>query len=210
MSKPNLHSAQEAFWAGDFGDDYIARNMSPALLASNIKFFSKSLHAALPPKSCIEFGANVGMNLKAIRQLYPDCALRGVEINEKAAALLRDEIGTSNVFCNSILDYDSVEKSELALIKGVLIHINPELLPLVYDKLYGATSRYLLVCEYYNPSPVSISYRGHADRLFKRDFAGEIIDRFSDLRLIDYGFAYHRDPAFPQDDISWFLMKKDA
>jgi len=27
------------------------------------------------------------------------------------------------------------------------------------------------VAEYYNPSPVAIPYRGHTDRLFKRDFA---------------------------------------
>ena len=24
----------------------------------------------------------------------------------------------------------------------------------------------------------------------------------------DYGFAYKRDPKFPQDDITWFLMEK--
>jgi spore coat polysaccharide biosynthesis protein SpsF len=28
--------------------------------------------------------------------------------------------------------------------------------------------------------------------------------------LVDYGFAYHRDPAFPQDDITWFLLEKTA
>jgi spore coat polysaccharide biosynthesis protein SpsF len=44
--------------------------------------------------------------------------------------------------------------------------------------------------------------------LFKRDFAGEMLEQFADLRLIDYGFAYRRDPAFPQDDITWFLMEK--
>ena len=38
-------------------------------------------------------------------------------------------------------------------------------------------------------------YRGHTARLFKRDFAGEMLDRFSDLRLVDYGFRYHRDLA---------------
>jgi hypothetical protein len=43
---------------------------------------------------------------------------------------------------------------------------------------------------------------------FKRDFAGEIMDRFPDLRLVDYGFVYHRDPQFPQDDFTWFLMEK--
>jgi spore coat polysaccharide biosynthesis protein SpsF len=66
----------------------------------------------------------------------------------------------------------------------------------------------ILMGEYYNPSPTAIPYRGHADRLFKRDFAGELLDRFPDLRLIDYGFAYRRDPAFPQDDITWFLLEK--
>lgn len=94
------------------------------------------------------------------------------------------------------------------LIKGVLIHINPEFLDQVYAKLYEATGRYLMVCEYYNPTPVNVNYRGHSDRLFKRDFCGEILDRYPSLQLIDYGFVYHRDPSFPQDDITWFLMER--
>ena len=28
------------------------------------------------------------------------------------------------------------------------------------------------------------------------------------IQLVDYGFAYHRDKSFPQDDISWFLLEK--
>jgi spore coat polysaccharide biosynthesis protein SpsF len=72
----------------------------------------------------------------------------------------------------------------------------------------ASTGRYLFVAEYYNPSPVAIAYRGHKDRLFKRDFAGEIMDRYPQIRLVDYGFSYHRDPSFPQDDITWFLMEK--
>jgi spore coat polysaccharide biosynthesis protein SpsF len=94
------------------------------------------------------------------------------------------------------------------LIKGVLIHINPEMLNTVYEKLYQASKRFILVCEYYNPSPVAIPYRGQTDRLFKRDFAGEMLEKYPDLCLVDYGFSYRRDPAFPQDDITWFLMEK--
>jgi pseudaminic acid biosynthesis-associated methylase len=94
------------------------------------------------------------------------------------------------------------------MIKGVLIHINPAELPQVYDKLVSATGRYLLVAEYYNPVPVDILYRGHSDRLFKRDFAGEIMDRHVQMKLLDYGFVYHRDPQFPDDDFTWFLMEK--
>ena len=109
---------------------------------------------------------------------------------------------------SSILDFSPARQWDLALIKGVLIHINPEALPQVYDNLFAACGRYLMVAEYYNPVPVAIAYRGHSDRLFKRDFAGEIMDRHSQLRLVDYGFAYRRDPNFPQDDITWFLMEK--
>jgi spore coat polysaccharide biosynthesis protein SpsF len=97
---------------------------------------------------------------------------------------------------------------DISLIKWVLIHINPDMLPTVYEKLYQASSRFIRVGEYYNPSPVAIPYRGHTDRLFKRDFAGEMMERYPDLSLIDYGFVYRRDPAFPQDDITWFLMEK--
>ena len=62
--------------------------------------------------------------------------------------------------------------------------------------------------EYYNPSPVAIMYRGHDDRLFKRDFCGELLDKYKDLELVDYGFCYRRDPVFQQDDMTWFLMRK--
>mgnify|MGYP001558500657 CR=1 FL=1 len=199
---------QEEFWAGDFGSEYIGRNDSQELLASNLYFFSRALKQAGKISSCLELGANIGMNLKALKLLYPKIRLKGAEINSDATTLLKELIGAQNVFEGSIFDYPITDKIDLALIKGVLIHINPEMLGAVYEKLYQASSRYILVCEYYNPSPVAIPYRGHADRLFKRDFAGEMLEKYSDLALIDYGFAYRRDPAFPQDDITWFLMEK--
>lgn len=109
---------------------------------------------------------------------------------------------------SSILDFKPQQTWDLVLIKGVLIHINPDELAQVYDKLIAACGKYLLIAEYYNPVPVAVPYRGHADRLFKRDFAGEIMDHHPQMELIDYGFAYRRDPNFPQDDITWFLMEK--
>jgi spore coat polysaccharide biosynthesis protein SpsF len=209
MSNKEIYStSQEEFWAGNFGTHYIDRNNNVELLASNLNFFSKALNQAGKVSSCIEFGANIGMNLRALKHLYPNIALQGVEINQDAAKELKNFIGQACVFEGSIFNYQVTKKFNLSLIKGVLIHINPEMLPTVYDKLYEASESYILVCEYYNPSPVSIQYRGHSDKLFKRDFAGEMLDRFKDLTLIDYGFSYHRDPAFPQDDINWFLMKK--
>lgn len=204
----NYKTEQEQFWAEEFGNNYIERNIGDSLLASNLNFFSKTFDKVCKPNSLIEFGANVGMNLKAIQLLFPGIDLFGVEINAQAAKELSSIIGDKNIYNGSIFDFETDKKFEVSLIKGVLIHINPEMLPVVYEKLYKSSSKYILVCEYYNPSPVSINYRGHANRLFKRDFAGEILDKYSDLKLIDYGFCYRRDPAFPHDDITWFLIEK--
>ncbi len=199
---------QEEFWAGEFGTDDIGRNNSEELLASNLNFFTKALKQAGRLTSCLEFGANIGMNLKALQLLYPGMHLEAIEINPDAAQQLTSLIGESHVFEGSIFEYPVATKVDLSLIKGVLIHIDPDMLDTVYEKLYQASNRLILICEYYNSTPVSISYRGHADRLFKRDFAGEMLEKYPDLMLVDYGFSYRRDPAFPQDDITWFLMQK--
>ena len=199
---------QETFWAGSFGTEYINRNQGANLLASNLALFNQALRSAHKPESCIEFGANIGMNLRALKLLYPSQQQFGIEINIDAASELRKHLPSENVFQTSILDFSPQHAFDLVLIKGVLIHMNPEYLPQIYETLYQSTGRYLLVCEYYNPTPVQITYRGHSDRLFKRDFCGEVLDRYSDLHLVDYGFSYHRDPNFPQDDITWFLIKK--
>jgi pseudaminic acid biosynthesis-associated methylase len=199
---------QEAFWAGAFGTEYIQRNQGDALLASNLDFFAKALRAVRSVRTCIEFGANIGMNLKALKLLHPTYEQHGIEINADAAGELASVIPLDHVRNTSILDFNPQQTWDLVLIKGVLIHINPDVLPQVYDKLVASSGRYLLVAEYYNPAPVAIPYRGHTDRLFKRDFAGEIMDRHPQMQLVDYGFAYRRDPNFPQDDITWFLMEK--
>lgn len=62
-------------------------------------------------------------------------------------------------------------KRDFVLIKGVLIHLDPNCLQEVYDKLYQTSKRYICMAEYYNPVPVEVSYRGHQEKLFKRDFA---------------------------------------
>ncbi|MDN3988248.1 pseudaminic acid biosynthesis-associated methylase [Zwartia vadi] len=204
----SFKTEQEAFWAGAFGTEYIQRNQGDALLASNLDFFAKALRATRHVRSCIEFGANIGMNLKALKLLHPTQEQHGIEINAEAARELSKVIPAAHVHQTSILDFEPTQTWNLVLIKGVLIHMNPDVLNQVYDKLVASTDRYLMVAEYYNPAPVAIPYRGHTDRLFKRDFAGEIMERYPHMALIDYGFAYRRDPNFPQDDITWFLMEK--
>lgn len=198
---------QEQFWAGQFGDEYSDRNIGQGWIAANTSLFAKVLERTRGVKSVIELGANIGLNLRAIDTLVADADLSAVEINNYAAAELR-KWGRCDVHETSILDFKPERQWDLALIKGVLIHINPDALPQVYDTLYASSGKYICIVEYFNPSPVALPYRGHEDRLFKRDFAGEVLDRFADLELVDYGFCYRRDPNFPQDDVTWFLLKK--
>lgn len=198
---------QELFWAGTFGNDYINRNNNSLIIAANINLFSKILNKTSEIQSVIEFGSNIGLNLKAIKQLLPNAELCGIEINEQASAILKEH--ADKVYNQSILEFIMDYKRDLVLIKGVLIHINPDELENVYQKLYDTSKKYILIAEYYNPTPVVLPYRGHNEKLFKRDFAGEILDKFNDLELVDYGFSYHRDPNFPQDDINWFLLRKN-
>ena len=114
-SEGKFRTEQESFWAGQFGAEYIDRNKGDLLLAANLNFFTHALKQAGQVGSCLEFGANIGMNLRALKLLYPNMKLEAIEINPNTA---------------------------------------------------------------------------------------------KDLRLVDYGFSYHRDRAFPQDDITWFLLEK--
>ena len=198
---------QEQFWAGEFGDEYIKRNNDSEVVAANLALFSKILSKTHNVSSAIEFGSNIGLNLRAIKLLLPNIDLSAIEINANAVEHLK-KIDNLHIHHNSILDFTCESQKDLTLIKGVLIHINPDELPNVYKKLYETSKKYICIVEYYNPTPVEVSYRGHSEKLYKRDFAGEILDMYSDLKLIGYGFEYHRDPVFIQDDFTWFLMEK--
>mgnify|MGYP001110792078 CR=1 FL=1 len=202
----NFRTEQESFWAGTFGKDYIKRNNSEQLLSSKVALWARMLRSAHGVGSIREFGCNIGLNLLALKRLRPDLALSGIEINRTAA----DEaaaLGVAEIRNGTILDPVGDSPADLTFTSGVLIHINPEFLEAVYDNLVNNSRRYVLVAEYYNPVPTSVPYRGHADRLFKRDFAGDLIDGYG-LKLLDYGFVYKRDSWCPQDDVTWFLMEK--
>jgi pseudaminic acid biosynthesis-associated methylase len=198
---------QEIFWAGKFGDDYITRNQGEQPINANVVLFGQILKAAPNIKSFVELGCNIGLNLQALNRINENFALCGYEIN-KAAAQKAHDLNIASVVNGTILDELPTDvQYDVSFTKGVLIHINPEALHKVYDNLYRLSKKYIVVCEYYNPSPVVVKYRGNEERLFKRDFAGELMDKYN-LRLIDYGFTYHRDNYFPQDDMTWFLLEK--
>ena len=199
---------QEKFWQGNFGDEYINRNKNKFLIKNNFFLFKKIFSKLFRIKSLIEFGPNIGLNIIALKKIFKLKFITAVEINKKACLKIKD-IQKLNVINNSIINFLPKKKHDLVLVKGVLIHINPNKLKKVYKTIYKSckTSGYILIAEYYSPQPTMMIYRGKRNKLFKRDFAGEFVSLFKKTKIIKYGFSYHND-KYPQDDLNWFLIKK--
>lgn len=206
-------SEAEAFWAGDFGNAYTRRNRSAELVRANERFFRTALSRTFYQNvhRVIEFGANRGNNIEALRAIdcMSLCEYTGVEINAEARA---DLIGVCNhVYPQSMLDPTEPWGTgyDLSISKGVLIHIEPggDLLR-AYGALYRASKRFILLAEYHSPTPVEVEYRGHSGRLWKRDFASEMLMMFKDLKFVDCGFAWKHHPTAAQDDLVWTLLEK--
>jgi pseudaminic acid biosynthesis-associated methylase len=198
----------EEFWAGPFGDAYTNRNKIN--MASTVAFFTKVLAKATGVLSVMELGANAGHNLLAIKRLWPNVVTGGVEINPTAFARLKNncDIALQASMLDCLLDKPDKSLGDLVFTKGVLIHIAPEDLPTAYEVMFESAKKYILIAEYFAREPTPVTYRGHEGKLWRRDFAGEMLDTYAgQLELIDYGFVYHRDPH-PQDSINWFLMEK--
>ena len=202
---------QEKFWKSSFGSNYIKRHKESIWVKNNIYFFKNCFKKIKPKKikSVLEFGSNVGLNLMALNKLLKLRNIKAIEINKTAYNNLQKLkfVEAENI---SALDYKNKEKYDLVLSKGFLIHVNPNKLNNIYKNLFNSCklNGYILVAEYYNPTHVSVNYRGNKNVLFKRDFAGEIIKIFKKkIKLIDYGFVYHKD-KYPQGDLTWFLLQK--
>lgn len=204
-------TSQEQFWTGPEGDAYTFRNSGPEQqrwVASNVAFFNRALARVRGVRSVFEIGCNTGLNLMAIQKLFPQVTLEGMDINQTAIAAARQNVPRAAIYNISIQTIFPSSVWDLVFTKAFLIHMDPASLSMVYEKIYKLTRRFILLAEYYNPAPVEVPYRGQPGLLFKRDFAGEIMDQFPDLALLDYGFAYHRDPNWPQDDLTWWLLEK--
>ena len=127
-----------------------------------------------------------------------------MEIGDKAFKILKSNPSVDKCIHQSIHEFASREKYDLAMICGVMIHLNPETLKSVYKLLANLSKKYVLISEYYNPDPVEVIYRGHKGKLFKRDFAKEFMDEGLN---VDYGLCI-AIPKFRHADMTWFLLEK--
>jgi spore coat polysaccharide biosynthesis protein SpsF len=198
-------------WSGEFGDRYTQRSAATTdAVRGRTRIWGEVLErmAGDPPKSALEVGPNVGLNLRGLQALA-DIDLWGIEPNPAACETLKADgvLPADRLiegFGHSIPLADGAV--DLAFTSGVLIHVDPSLLEQTMGEIHRVAAKYVFCAEYFSPKAETIPYRGESDLLFKNDFGSLYMDRFSDLRLVDYGFFWRRTTVM--DDSTWWLFRK--
>lgn len=145
-------TAQETFWEGAFGDDYHRRCLGDHVIASKTALIARALSRTHGVNSIIEFGAGIGLNMRAFKTLLPKASLRAIEINPTGFAELQtiDRVSASR---GSLLDFKERDIADLSFTSGVLIHIDPAEIARAYDVLFYSARRYVLDHRILQPIP---------------------------------------------------------
>jgi len=205
------NSSQIDQWRGDFGDSYTKRNHATQEAVEQRRLAFRQIFDHIedgPVTSILEAGANIGINLRALREIT-SAVLHAVEPNPTArnvliedSVLLPDNIYDADL---SALPFDD-NSIDLVFTSGVLIHVPEIALEKAYQEIYRVSRRFILSLEYFSPLPVSIPYQDRDDLLFKRDFGGMWFDMYPDLKCVGNGFFWKRTTGL--DDLNWWLFAK--
>ncbi|TXJ25401.1 MAG: methyltransferase domain-containing protein [Chitinophagaceae bacterium] len=200
---------QEKLWASGFGTEYHKRNQ----FESRDQFWLDVLKEDVLKNSwsVLELGAGKGENLEAIHNLRTNlfdirmCVdqLTGVDVN--AVACKEMERRGFTAINKPVLEADLDKQFELVITRGFLIHVPKGALPSTLACIYNASSRYICFAEYYSPVRREVDYHGQGSALWLDDFAARIMEMYPSLKLLDYGFKYHKDNGY---DLTYFLMEK--
>lgn len=202
-------------WTGQFGDEYVNRNEYAAWkMELGVEAFRRIL-GGLDIESALEVGSNIGLNLLFINELFKGSVkLYAVEPNRKAFDRLVSETHTGMRLekawnCDAFQLPLPESSIDLVFTAGLLIHIAPDDLDRATHEVVRVARKYVLCIEYFSQTPVELPYRGQMGLLFKRDFGGFYLDRYSNFKCLDYGFLWQRElPIF--DNPNWWLFEKEG
>lgn len=211
QNRRKLKTTQLKAWSSRFGDEYVARNdYSEWKMKPGKEAFQRIL-GGLDIESVLEVGSNIGLNLLFINALFNGgVKLYAVEPNRKAFdRLLSQKAMRLEKAWNCDASQLPMEDSSIDLVftTGVLIHIAPDDLSRVTDEIFRVARKYVLCIEYFSHTPVEEFYRGQKGLLFKRDFGSFYLDRFPNLKWLNYGFLWQRELTI-FDNLNWWLFEK--
>lgn len=202
-----LLTEQEEFWTGIEGTAYSINNFADDTPGSSkLRLWSDVFSHIHGVQDAFEVGCNVGLNLRAIHQLRPDIRLSAIEINARAADIV-DQLGYVDVYRGSIFDFSQSRKWDLVYVRGVLMHLNPDLLEQAYDVINKHAKKYVCFCENFSDQPEVVPYRGRDDLLVSRHFAREFTDAFPSWKIIADGWDTKNESQPSNRDRRWFVMQ---
>jgi spore coat polysaccharide biosynthesis protein SpsF len=202
-----ISNEQQAFWKEKYAEAYIDKN-SKYDLAGGVKCWAKMLERTQGINSILECGCNIGRNINFLNHIQPTASKSIIEISPRAFEIVTGTYQLEEAFNGSIVDSNFSRQFDLVYTMGVLIHIHPDDLLENMRKMYSYSSRYILMGEYFNRTPVMIEYQGQQNKLFKRDFGKLFIENFN-VELVDYGFLWgHLYDAAGFDDCTYWLFSK--
>jgi len=204
-------------WRGGFGDAYTERNSGSSMIAARRDLWAKIMPHVDPPWSAytrfgatgsiLEVGANIGINLRALRGLT-EAEFFGLEPNVAARQTLIDDgvVPVTNVVGGLVSNIHLPDEAmDMVFTSGVLIHTPPDELLAACSEIYRVARQTVVSIEYFSADPETKPYRGQHGALWKRDFGAFWMDNF-DLSLMGYGFAWKRDTGL--DNLTWWAFRK--
>ncbi|MTD94674.1 methyltransferase domain-containing protein [Hyphomicrobium sp. xq] len=198
---------QENFWATKYAREYIENNASFDH-ERGVEAWREMLGKATNLASILECGCNIGRNIEFLNVLLPDASKSVIEISQPAFEYVTRRHALAYAFNGSIEASDLDDTFDLVFTMGVLIHIHPDDLLKTMQKMFAYSSKYILLGEYFNRTPVMLEYRGEQNKLFKRDFGKLFVENFQ-VEIVDYGFLWgHVYDAAGFDDITWWLFRR--
>ena len=181
------------FWTGQGGDEYHQRNWVDWQL--RVPFW-EMICKVTGARSFLEFGCGPGWNLTAIKRVWSEYYVTGIEINQDA----RWQGNQAGLFTRTEMPK---EFAELVFTAGCLIHIPPQDIESVMQQLCDASLRYVLAIEYMANEEEEVEYRGQKGLLWKRPYGSMYEDM--GLTLVDAGYL-PKKMGF--DDVTWWLLEK--
>lgn len=197
---------QIELWKGDYGNHY-QDNKNPWHEETAREIVWGQLLSTMKPvpNSFIEVGPAQGLNLRILKRIYDNgnipVSFAAVEINDKARERLKD--------FNAQEDFTNL-KADCVFTWGVLIHVHPNNLVEIMQKIYDASTKYIICCEYFNPHTIELKYPeiyGGYEYSWACDYGLCWIEEFK-VKLLGYSFCWQY--ATGLDNVVCWVFEKNG
>lgn len=195
-----MKTPQLEHWTGDWGRKYVEDNsLDPQTF---VPYWEQVLNH-IQPKSILEVGCNIGLNLSAIHSIRKDINLTGIEPYIGAVEKARQAITTAKIVEGDGFDLPFKDgEFDLTCSLGVMIHIATKDLKRFIEELYRVSSKYILISEYQIEGNKEVLYPkpDFFEYVWSRNYK-QILEDTIKANLIAHGQWW-------EDKSKWFLYAK--